>query len=82
MDKLRIQAEEQENTLRSQESEVSKKREQLESIRQEQAQLEMKKNENSRKLNNLAETLADTQLQISQVSSFFSHLVIFYPEVW
>ncbi|XP_044738166.1 epidermal growth factor receptor substrate 15-like 1 isoform X3 [Chrysoperla carnea] len=74
VDKLRIQAEEQENTLRSQESEVSKKREQLESIRQEQAQLEMKKNESSRKLNNLAETLADTQLQISQAKAKITQL--------
>lgn len=70
MDKLRSQAAEQAETVAAQEAELMSKKEQLESLKQEELKLEQKKQEGAKKLDQLTSKLQDTQLNISQVSSF------------
>lgn len=67
MDKLRVQAAEQAETVAAQEKELTSKKEQLEGLKQEEQRLEQQRMDNTRKLENLTTNLQDTQLSISQV---------------
>lgn len=82
VDKLRHQAEEQEASLRSQENELSSKKQELEGLKQEEQRLEKMQEETKKTLDNLAEKLQESQLQISQVCYFRLNLhsssIIFY----
>lgn len=67
MDKLRAQAAEQAETVAVQEKELMTKKEQMESLKQEEQRLEQQKNDNMKKLESLTSNLQETQLNISQV---------------
>lgn len=69
VDKLRQQADEQEQSLRSQENELSSKKQELEGLKKEEQRLEQLQEETKKSLDNLAEMLQKSQLQISQVIS-------------
>lgn len=79
MDKLRVQAAEQAETVAAQETELNTKKEQLEGLKQEEQRLEQQKNDSTNKLHNLTTNLQDTQIGISQVKLiiiyFFDYLI-------
>lgn len=54
--------------MRSQENELTSKKQELEGLKQEEARLEQLQEESRKMLDNLAKKLQDSQLQISQVS--------------
>lgn len=62
-----MQANEQAETVATQEAELNSKKQQLEGLKQEEQRLEQQKVDNSRKLEQLTSKLQDTQLNISQV---------------
>lgn len=62
-----MQASEQAEIVKQQETELNTKKEQLEGLRNEELRLEQLKEISQRKLKNLTTNLQDTQLSISQV---------------
>lgn len=74
VDKLRQQAEEQESVLRTQEEELSSKRQELEGLRLEEQQLEQQQVKSKDQLNELTKNLQGTQMQISQAKVKITHL--------
>lgn len=67
MDNLRKQADEQELTLKVQESELSSKKQELEELKTLELKLEKDQSEMGKKLDELNNMLQNSQLQISQV---------------
>lgn len=67
MDKLRTQASEQAEMVAAQEKELMSKKEQMESLKQEEQRLEQQKSDSMKKLESLTSNLQETQLSISQV---------------
>lgn len=67
MDKLRAQAAEQAELVAAQEKELMTKKEQMESLKQEEQRLEQQKIDSIKKLESLTTNLQETQLNISQV---------------
>lgn len=65
---MRVQAAEQAEMVKAQETELNSKKEQLEGLRMEEERLEKQKTESIKKLDSLSVNLQDTQLNISQVS--------------
>lgn len=67
VDKLRAQATEQAEMVAVQEKELMSKKEQMESLKQEEQRLEQQKSDSMKKLESLTSNLQETQLSISQV---------------
>lgn len=77
MDKLRAQASEQAEMVTVQEKELMSKKEQMESLKQEEQRLEQQKNDSMKKLESLTSNLQETQLNISQV-----FIVLYILNLW
>ncbi|CAH1102861.1 unnamed protein product [Psylliodes chrysocephalus] len=74
VDKLRVQAAEQAEMVKAQETELNSKKEQLEGLRMEEERLEKQKTESIKKLDSLSVNLQDTQLNISQAKALITQL--------
>ncbi|CAG9863146.1 unnamed protein product [Phyllotreta striolata] len=74
VDKLRVQAAEQAEMVKTQETELNSKKQQLEGLRMEEERLEKQKMENINKLESLSVNLQDTQLNISQAKALITQL--------
>ncbi|XP_056646712.1 epidermal growth factor receptor substrate 15-like 1 isoform X3 [Diorhabda sublineata] len=74
VDKLRVQAAEQAEMVKTQETELNSKKEQLEGLRAEEERLEKQKAESINKLKTLSLSLQDTQLSISQAKALITQL--------
>nr|CAH7760911.1 unnamed protein product [Callosobruchus chinensis] len=74
VDKLRVQAAEQAELVKTQETELNSKKEQLEGLKVEEQRLEKQKIESTKKLESINTSLQDTQLNISQAKALITQL--------
>ncbi|CAH2005949.1 unnamed protein product [Acanthoscelides obtectus] len=75
VDKLRVQAAEQAELVKTQETELNTKKEQLEGLKMEEERLEKQKDESTKQLEGINTSLQNTQLNISQAKALITQLL-------